>query len=440
MRNINGEILRGKSLKRLVIYIGTIDFSEKLKISCDFYFSKNFICAVKFAKFAGMEKLWSREFVLVGITNFLLFFSFYELLPILPLYIFEKFQAGAAISGVIISLYTIGALFCRPFAGFLVDSFPRKPLYLLMYLVFSAMFIGYAAAGTLFVLGVIRFLHGVGFGIASTAGSTIVIDVLPSSRRGEGIGYFGVTTNLAFATGPMTGMFLYEAYGANPVIALSVILCVIGLILIFPIRTKAKPIKKDTAPISLDRFFLTRAIPQFVNMLFIGFAYGPLTNYVALYAEQNHLSGSGFFYALIAIGLITSRLLTGKLIDRGYLTRLVAIGLSSVTAAYFLFSLIPNQIVFLTAAFLIGAGLGLVFPGYQTMCVNLARHDQRGTATSTYLTGWDLGIGIGILVGGPLAEAFSYSTMFLFCAALLLVSAVFFVKKTAPHYLKNRLE
>ena len=88
MRNINGEILRGKSLKRLVIYIGTIDFSEKLKISCDFYFSKNFICAVNFAKFAGMEKLWSREFVLVGITNFLLFFSFYELLPILPLYIF----------------------------------------------------------------------------------------------------------------------------------------------------------------------------------------------------------------------------------------------------------------------------------------------------------------------------------------------------------------
>ena len=387
-----------------------------------------------------MEKLWSRAFVLVGITNFLLFFAFYELLPILPLYIFEKFHAGAAISGVIISLYTIGALFCRPFAGFLVDSFSRKPLYFIMYFFFTAMFIGYAAAGALFVLGIVRLLHGISFGIASTAGNTIAIDVLPSSRRGEGIGYFGVSTNLAFATGPMTGMFLYESKGANSVIALSLTLCVIGLLLILPIRAKAKPIKKDAAPMSLDRFFLTKAIPQFLNMLFIGCAYGPLTNYVALYARQNDLSGSGYFYALIAVGLIASRLLTGKLIDRGYLTRLVSIGLLLVTGAYFLFSLVPNQIVFLLSAFLIGSGLGLVFPGYQTMCVNLARHDQRGTATSTYLTGWDLGIGTGILIGGPLAETFSYATMFLCCAALLLVSAVFFVKKTAPHYLENKLE
>ncbi len=387
-----------------------------------------------------MEKLWSKAFILVGVTNFLLFFAFYELLPILPLYIFEKFHAGATVSGIIISLYTIGALFCRPFAGFLVDSFSRKPLYFVMYFFFTAMFIGYAAAGALFVLGIVRLLHGISFGIASTAGSTIAIDVLPSSRRGEGIGYFGVTTNLAFATGPMTGMFLYESHGANPVIALSLTLCVIGLLLILPIRTKLKPIKKNAAPLSLDRFFLTKAIPQFLNMFFIGCAYGPLTNYVALYARQNNLSGSGYFYALIAVGLISSRLLTGKLIDRGYLTRLVSIGLVLVTAAYFLFSLVPNQAIFLLSAFFIGSGLGLVFPGYQTMCVNLARHDQRGTATSTYLTGWDLGIGIGILVCGPLAEAFSYATMFFCCAALLLVSAVFFVKKTAPHYIANKLE
>lgn len=387
-----------------------------------------------------MEKLWSRAFVLVGITNFLLFFAFYELLPILPLYIFEKFRAGATVSGIIISLYTIGALFCRPFAGFLVDSFSRKPLYFVMYFLFTAMFIGYAAAGTLLVLGIVRLLHGISFGIASTAGSTIAIDVLPSSRRGEGVGYFGVTTNLAFATGPMTGMFLYEFHGASPVIALSIALCVIGLLLILPIRTKIKPIKKDAVPLSLDRFFLTKAIPQFLNMLFIGCAYGPLTNYVALYARQNDLSGSGYFYALIAVGLISSRLLTGKLIDRGYLTRLVSIGLALVTAAYFLFSLFPEQIVFLLSAFFIGSGLGLVFPGYQTMCVNLARHDQRGTATSTYLTGWDLGIGMGILAGGPLAETFSYATMFFCCATLLLVSAIFFMKKTAPHYLANKLE
>lgn len=384
--------------------------------------------------------LWTRPFVTCSAANFLLFFSFYQLLPVLPLYIFEKFQTDNSTAGIIISLYTIGALCCRPFAGFLVDSLNRKPLYFWTFFAFTLCFVGYWALGLLPLLAVVRFMHGVFFGISTTASNTVAIDALPSSRRGEGIGYFGISVNLAFATGPMTGMFLYEGLGSNVVFAISVALCVIGLILVKTLPVKPRP-KVKRPPLSLDRFFLTRAFPQFLNFIFVGFAYGPVTNYIALYAKEQGIGGSGWFYALIAAGLILNRIMTGRLIDRGYLTRLVGIGMTIIVAAYLILAFCHNPFAFFASAFLIGTSLGLIFPGYQTMCVNLARHDQRGTANSTYLSGWDIGIGSGILVGGAMASHFGmHQQVFVASAAALLIADLMFWFYTSKHYVKNKLE
>lgn len=384
--------------------------------------------------------LWTRNFVTVAAANFLLFFSFYQLLPVLPLYIFEKFQTDNSTAGIIISLYTIGALCCRPFAGFLVDSLSRKPLYFWTFFAFTLCFVGYWALGLLPLLALVRFLHGIFFGISTTASNTVAIDALPASRRGEGIGYFGISVNLAFATGPMTGMFLYEAFGSNLVFAISIALCVIGLILVKTLNVKPKE-KKPHAPLSLDRFFLTKAVPQFINFIFVGFAYGPVTNYISLYAKELGIGGSGWFYALIAAGLIMNRVLTGRLIDRGWLTRLVGIGMTIIVAAYTMLAFCNGPLVFFVSAFLIGTSLGLIFPGYQTMCVNLARHDQRGTANSTYLSAWDIGIGIGILAGGSMAQKFGmHQQVFVACAIALAIADIMFWAYTSRHYMKNKLE
>ena len=384
--------------------------------------------------------LWTRNFTTCAAANFLLFFSFYQLLPILPMFIIEKFQTDNATAGIVISLYTIGALACRPFAGFLVDTLSRKPLYFWTFFAFTLCFIGYKTLGLIPLLAVLRFMHGLCFGISTTASNTVAIDALPASRRGEGIGYFGISVNLAFATGPMTGMFLYEAFGDNIVFAISIILCVIGLILVQTLKVAPKE-KKPHAPLSLDRFFLTRAVPQFTNFIFVGFAYGPVTNYIALYAKELGISGSGWFYALIAAGLIINRVMTGRLIDRGYLIHLVGTGMTLNIVAYFMLAFSHSPVTFFASAFLIGTSLGLIFPGYQTMCVNLARHDQRGTANSTYLSGWDIGIGIGILVGGSMAEHFGmHQPVFLACAVALVIADILYFTWTARHYLRNKLE
>ena len=384
--------------------------------------------------------LWTRNFTTCAAANFLLFFSFYQLLPILPMFIIDKFQTDNATAGIIISLYTIGALACRPFAGFLVDTLSRKPLYFWTFFAFTLCFIGYKTLGLIPLLALLRFMHGLCFGISTTASNTVAIDALPSSRRGEGIGYFGISVNLAFATGPMTGMFLYEAFGDNIVFAISIILCIIGLILVQTLKVAPKE-KKTHAPLSLDRFFLTRAIPQFVNFIFVGFAYGPVTNYIALYAKELGIGGSGWFYALIAAGLIINRITTGRLIDKGYLIHLVGTGMTLNIIAYFMLAFSHTPVTFFASAFLIGTSLGLIFPGYQTMCVNLARHDQRGTANSTYLSGWDIGIGIGILAGGSMAEHFGmHQQVFFTCGVALIIADILYFTWTARHYLRNKLE
>ena len=398
---------------------------------------------------APKPALWTRNFTTCAAANFLLFFSFYQLLPILPMFIIEKFQTDNATAGIVISLYTIGALACRPFAGFLVDTLSRKPLYFWTFFAFTLCFIGYKTLGLIPLLAVLRFMHGLCFGISTTASNTVAIDALPASRRGEGIGYFGVSVNLAFATGPMTGMFLYEAFGDTIVFIISIALCIIGLILVQTLKVAPKE-KKPHAPLSLDRFFLTRAIPQFANFIFVGFAYGPIfvgfaygpvTNYIALYAKELGIDGSGWFYALIAAGLILNRLTTGRLIDRGYLIHLVGTGMTLNIVAYFLLAFSHSPVTFFASAFLIGTSLGLIFPGYQTMCVNLARHDQRGTANSTYLSGWDIGIGIGILAGGSMAEHFGmHQQVFFTCAVALVIADILYFTWTARHYLKNKLE
>jgi predicted MFS family arabinose efflux permease len=112
-----------------------------------------------------------------------------------------------------------------------------------------------------------------------------------------------------------------------------------------------------------------------------------------------------------------------------------------IVIAYFILAFSHGPITFFLSAFLIGTSLGLIFPGYQTMCVNLARHDQRGTANSTYLSGWDIGIGTGILVGGAMANHFGmHQQVFFVCGIALAIADVMFLAYTSRHYLKNKLE
>ena len=156
------------------------------------------------------EKLWNGNYWKVMIANFTLFFAFYLLTPLLPLYLSEHFHATKDVIGVVLSGYTVMALLSRPFSGYLVDTFDRKKVLMWCFFLFFIFFAGYLAASTLLLFTIVRTLHGAPFGSVTVANSTMAIDVLPASRRNEGIGYYGLSNNLAMAIAPTAGLLLYH--------------------------------------------------------------------------------------------------------------------------------------------------------------------------------------------------------------------------------------
>lgn len=381
-------------------------------------------------------------------ANFLLYFGFWILIPLLPFYLKENYGLTESIIGLILSCYTVSALMVRPFSGYLLDTFARKPLYILAYGIFTSIFLGYIVGGTLTAFITLRVVHGLAFGTVTVGGNTLVVDIMPSERRGEGLGYYGLANNIAMSLGPMTGLFLHKSLPYEAIFTLAMSACFAGLILALCVKAPVKPKTKRPA-LSLDRFILLKGIPASIALLLLSIPYGATTNFVAMYVEEMGLHvTSGFYFVLLAIGMGVSRLFAGKYVDRGYVTDCIHYGFYFVIAAFLLLSLCAQliswsepltEICFFIVPFIQGVGFGVMFPAYNSLYINLAPNNQRATATSTYLTSWDVGIGVGIVGSGVIAEHFSFSTVYLIGAALSTVSMLYFNFFVTPHFKRNRL-
>lgn len=395
------------------------------------------------------NKLFTPGFCYILAANFLLFFAFYLLLPILPFYLKEQFMAGKSMIGFILSCYTIACLCIRPFSGYLLDTFSRKPLYLLSYFIFTVIFGGYMLTGVLVLFIALRIVHGFAFGMVSVAGNTIVIDILPSSRRGEGLGYYGLANNIAMSFGPMTGLFMHGTCSFEVIFGCSLLSGSLGLIMASLVKTPYKePVKRE--PISLDRFFLVKGLPAGFSLLLLSIPYGMTTTYVAMYAGEIGIQvSSGLYFTFMAVGLAISRIFSGKQVDKGRITLVISLGMYLACASFFALAGCEylmrwnagiTSLIFLGIALLQGVAFGTMFPAFNTLFINLGTNSQRGTATSTYLTSWDVGIGIGLMSGGVIAQVFGgFDYAYLLGAFLTIISTVFFLWKVIPHFNRNRL-
>lgn len=377
-------------------------------------------------------RLVTGNYCFILAANFLLYFGFYLLLPVLPFYLTESLFAERGVVGVVLSCYVLAALLVRPFSGYLLDTFARKPLYLLAFFIFTALFAGYLLAGTLTGFIILRIFHGFSFGAVSVAGNTLVIDITPSSRRGEALGYYGLSNNIAMAVGPMTGLLLHDYYSFTVIFLCAFLSCAAGLALASMVKTPVRPpVKKE--PLSLDRFILLRGLPVGLVLILLSIPYGITTTYIAMYGRAIGITGgTGLFFTLLAAGTAIARLFAGRQIDKGRLTQIVTVGLCVIGVCFFILSLCARlaaweasagAAVFFGTALFLGLGFGSLFPAFNMLFVNLAPHNQRATATSTYLTSWDVGIGLGLAAGGYVADLSNFQTVF-FCSGCLTGAAI----------------
>ena len=388
------------------------------------------------------EKLWNSNYLKVWGANFMIFFSFMLLTPLLPSYLSDTFGADKQTIGIVLSGYTLTALLIRALSGYMVDSFPRRTVMIASYFLFALFFAGYLVAGSLLLFAIVRTLHGAPFGATTVSNSTVAIDVLHPSRRAEGIGYYGLSNNIATAISPSVAILLFSAYQSYDLLFwVALITALIGLASTSSVKLREREIVKSDKPLSLDRFILLKGWRQGAAMICYAFSYGVLVTYVAIYGKEELgiTGGTGLFFLLLSVGLILSRLVGSRTLRQGKVTENASIGTAIALVGYILFAAMHNQWGYYGAALIIGLGNGHMFPAFQTMFINLASNAQRGTANSTLLVSWDIGMGLGILVGGIVAEHVGYHAAFWTACGVNLLGIAIFQLLSRKHFLRNKL-
>ena len=378
----------------------------------------------------------------------MIFFSFMLIMPILPLYLSEEFGSGKHTIGVVLSGYTIMALLARIFSGYIVDTYNRKTVLLLSYGLFATFFLGYLIGGSLILFAIIRTLHGGPFGTVTVSNSTVAIDVLPAERRAEGIGYYGLSNNLATAISPTVGIYIYEVWGNfQAIFLLSFLMAASGFLISKtvkhtpPSKIAAGLVPPKKSPFSLDRFFLVKGWSVGLMLAMLSFSYGVLSTYLAIYSKEElgMTQGAAAFFLILSVSLMVSRLTGSKSLRAGRVVHNATVGMCISVFSYLAFAAIHNYWGFFGCAVILGLGNGHMFPAVQTMFVNLAPNNRRGTANSSMLTSWDVGVGAGVVVGGIASELSGYSTAFWISAIVNIIGVLFFFAYVRKTYNKNKL-
>jgi MFS family permease len=246
----------------------------------------------------------------------------------------------------------------------------------------------------------------------------------------------------------MTGLILHDYCSFNVIFSCALISCTFGFFAALLIKTPAKQtVKKE--PVSLDRFILLKGLPIGFTLLLLSIPYGMTSTYIAMYGHSIGINGGiGLFFTLLAVGTAISRLFSGQQVDKGRITQVITGGLFLVCLCYFVLAgcarlmewnaVIGKQVFFGLALFM-GIGFGSMFPAFNTMFINLAHNNQRGTATSTYLTSWDVGIGLGLTGGGYIAQHTNFQTAYFFSGCLIVISTLYFILKITPYFNKHKL-
>ncbi|MCS0673804.1 MFS transporter [Cytobacillus firmus] len=373
---------------------------------------------------AGSEKIWSRDFVLILMSNFFIFLGFQMTLPTIPLFV-EKLGGNDQLIGIVVGIFTFSALLLRPYAGHTLETKGRRFVYLTGLAIFVLSVGSFGFVNSLIFLFVLRIVQGFGWGFSTTASGTIATDMIPAKRRGEGMGYFGLSGNIALAFGPTLGLALAGVISFKLLFLICALLGLAALVL--SSRINYKQAEKQSVPLKRWDIYEKSALRPSFLLFFITVTFGGIASFLPIYSAQKGISGIHWYFLLFAIALMISRTFAGRLYDQRGHQAVFLPGSVLILAAMFLLAWLPNSMIMYIAAILYGLGFGSVQPALQAWSVKEAPANRRGMANATFFSFFDLGVGIGAMVFGQIAHLFGYSSIYMTAAGSVVISILLYI-------------
>ena len=372
------------------------------------------------------ERIWNRNFILLILSNFLMYITYYAILSALPLYLVTDLKASKIQVGIVVGVYTVASVMVRPFSGFALDRFGRRTIFLLALIIYSLLFTGYLVAITIVSIIALRFAQGLTWGFTTVSGSTIAVDITPEHKRGEGIGYFAMSTTLGMSVGPVIGLFICHQWGYITMFVSGCLISAGSLVCAYAVHLRKRFVVGKHIRLQLNSMFDKSSVRPSLNVIITMMSYGALLSFIALYGREIGIRNSSLYFLILSIGVASARLTAGKIFDKKGPRNIITFCLLLLIVGFPLLAMAKNEILFYISAIIIGFGNGVIFPTFQSMVNNLAEPMHRGAANSTLYTAVDLGMGIGMIMAGLIAQHISLSAIFWISSAVSAAGLIFF--------------
>lgn len=385
-------------------------------------------------------RLWTKAYILTLIAIFSISITMTLFMPLLPIYI-KMIGGNSSLTGLVVSIYTFAALVCRPIFAVLIDKYGRKSILIIGFVLIVIGCFAYQFITVIGVLLIARIVHGIGYSASSNATGTIVADIVPKERRGQGIGYYGFVTAASLALGPALGLLIMKNSNMETAFSFAAILAVIGLIASSFISHKRKTItdrqEDNFKPIAnhnskqkirnKSKFnigYEKTALPASLIMLLVAFAYSGIVTYLPTYAGTLGIEHISAYFIIYALVLLVTRMIVDLIIKKHDISVVLLPGIIFMVIAFILLGIGKTLPYFLIAAIFYAIGFGSVQPTLNTIVISLCAPSKRGAANATFFSSMDLGIGLGAFVWGIVSQTYGYTAIYFGCAGFMVVAIV----------------
>lgn len=371
------------------------------------------------------KPLWTQEFVGMSLSSFFQYMTHYALIVALPVFVIDRLHGSDWQAGLAMTFFQIGAVLCRPLAGKWIDQFDKKTMLFIPLGIFVLVSFLYLGVGGLYFLLAIRLLHGAVFATGTTTVATMATLVVPPHRKGEGIGYFAMFSNLAMVVGPFFGLMITAHYQSEALFAGCIVLAVLSF---WCGNRKSPPVgelaRQPERSLDWSSFIEPKAVPMALIGGLLFFAYAGVLVFVPLYAKLlNLVEYTSAFFAVFALVIVATRPIVGKLFDQAGANAVVYPGFAMFVLGLIAISRIQGLIGFLAAAIIIGVGFGALSPALQTLAIHNSPGQRAGVATATYFLALDISVGLGSFILSMVASYASYRAMYLCSAVVVCIAA-----------------